>query len=271
MEDVLEPIEMLLSVPLYRRFRADSTQVLELRDYKTPIDAFCTHCKEQSVFQREDRTPSEAMAGLMYPGGGYDFDAKTVPLVFSMTFFCSRDKNHKMVFIFRKLREEFSKIGEYPSRVDRDTPILSRYEKELSDQYQNYKSAIYLFNHGIGIGSYAYLRRVLENIIDQVATQTYGGTKDWSLDEWKRDKRFSDMIFDLKDNLPDFLLENPKIYGVLSKGLHELDEEECIAYFPIVREAIEEILEDRIKQSEDAKRRKSVSDQLERIESELKK
>jgi hypothetical protein len=65
MEDVLEPIEMLLSVPLYRRFRADHTQVLELRDYKIPIDAFCPHCKEKSVFQREDRTPTEIMAGMV--------------------------------------------------------------------------------------------------------------------------------------------------------------------------------------------------------------
>lgn len=271
MEDVQEPIEMLLSVPLYRRYRADSDKILELRNYKTPIDTFCPLCRDNSVFQREDRTPSEIMAGMVTPGGGYDWSAKTEPLIFSMTFYCSRDKNHKMIFVFRKLREELSKIGEYPSRADRETPILSIYEKELSDQYENYKSAIYLFNHGIGIGSYAYLRRVLETIINQVASQTYEGTENWSLDKWKKDKRFSDMILDLKDHLPDFLVENPNIYSVLSKGLHELDENECLEYFPIIRGVIEEILDDRIEQSERDNRRKLVSSQLTRIQSELKK
>jgi len=46
--------------------------------------------------------------------------------------------------------------------------------------------------------------------------------------------------------LPSFLVENKSLYGILSKGLHELSEDECLQYFSIVQHGIELILEERI-------------------------
>ena len=31
---------------------------------------------------------------------------------------------------------------------------------------------------------------------------------------------------------------NPVIYSIVSKGIHELSEDECIKYFPVLQEAI---------------------------------
>ena len=42
--------------------------------------------------------------------------------------------------------------------------------------------------------------------------------------------------------LPEVLINNTTIYGILSKGIHELSEEECRKYFPVVKECIYQIL-----------------------------
>lgn len=62
--------------------------------------------------------------------------------------------------------------------------------------------------------------------------------------------------------LPDFLVSNIKIYSILSKGIHELDEEECKKSFPILRQAIEMILDQQIEEKEQEVKRKIISDAL---------
>ena len=61
----------------------------------------------------------------------------------------------------------------------------------------------------------------------------------------------------LEGYLPDILVKNATIYGILSKGIHELSEEECREYFPVVKGCIYQILgmwesERRKKADEDA-------------------
>lgn len=42
--------------------------------------------------------------------------------------------------------------------------------------------------------------------------------------------------------MPEVLTKNTTIYGILSKGIHELSEEECRKYFLVVKECIYQIL-----------------------------
>ena len=49
---------------------------------------------------------------------------------------------------------------------------------------------------------------------------------------------------------------NPTIYGIVSKGIHELSEDDCIRYFPVLKESIIMILRQwaqKKKEEEDAK------------------
>ena len=75
--------------------------------------------------------------------------------------------------------------------------------------------------------------------------------------------RVSDRIKLLKDYLPEMLNSNSVIYGILSKGIHELSEEDCIQYFPIMCESIYAILRqwEEKRQEQEAKKRleKSLS------------
>ncbi len=59
-----------------------------------------------------------------------------------------------------------------------------------------------------------------------------------------------DKIKMVENYLPKFLVDNRKIYGILSAGIHELNEEECLGFFSIMRESIELILEQKLKEKE---------------------
>jgi hypothetical protein len=47
----------------------------------------------------------------------------------------------------------------------------------------------------------------------------------------------------LQHKLPETLVENKNVYKILSFGIHELSEDDCLAHFESVRAAIELILE----------------------------
>jgi len=75
----------------------------------------------------------------------------------------------------------------------------------------------------------------------------------------------------LSDYLPEILIENKSLYGVLSVGIHELSEEDCLKCFPIVREVIELILDERENNRLMKEKKKSVKDKLSLIAGKVKK
>jgi hypothetical protein len=56
-------------------------------------------------------------------------------------------------------------------------------------------------------------------------------------------KRMNEKIQFLRDYLPALLVKNAASYGILSDGLHNLSEEDCLAFFPILRTGILLILQ----------------------------
>lgn len=143
---------------------------------------------------------------------------------------------------------------------------MNKYKKDLGDNYERYKIASYLFAQGLGIGSYAYLRRVFEDILKEMAIQKFSTVEGWNYDEWKIGKRTEDVIEELKDELPEFLVENKaRIYGLLSKGLHQLEEDECLKLFPTLQGSIEEILEDKVTAKARENRRIRIKGEIESV------
>ena len=67
----------------------------------------------------------------------------------------------------------------------------------------------------------------------------------------------------LQGYVPEILIQNTTIYGILSKGIHELSEEECRKYFPVVKECIYQILgmweSERRKQADEIALNKALS------------
>ncbi|MGE7954793.1 hypothetical protein [Lysinibacillus xylanilyticus] len=59
-----------------------------------------------------------------------------------------------------------------------------------------------------------------------------------------------DKIKLLQNKLPEVLIENRAVYGIMSKGIHELSEDECLALFPDVKLGIELILDEKLYEQE---------------------
>lgn len=271
----ITPTEIFLNAPLYKKNAKKVAR--EVEDFNSTLDMYCLMCRKDSVFKRYgyEPRPTAASAPPMTTGRGSIIYLKPelpLPRTFSVEFECSRDKNHRAIFIFRLDEKSFVKFGEFPSRADRQYPEIRRFERELGRYYEELKTALHLYTHNIGIGSFIYLRRVLEKVVNDAAVCKYSNQAGWSLEEWKKGmRRFDDEIKDLADELPKFLVKNQVLYKILSKGIHELDEKECQDYFEIVRSAIEEILDERMSRDEKEKRQSLVSSKLSQIQSNLRK
>ena len=73
----------------------------------------------------------------------------------------------------------------------------------------------------------------------------------------------------LQSFLPSQLVKMKKIYGILSKGIHELEDEVCLKYFNPLKLSIELILDQKIKEKEKSDKDKLVDKQIKDIQQEL--
>ncbi|MBZ9782781.1 hypothetical protein ACE1YR_12085 [Pseudomonas sp. K1(2024)] len=212
------------------------------------IDSFCPYCSKDSTFKRQDNGYNQGRTTL-------DSWWEYFPFI-EFRFKCSRDNNHAISYSFQfDENQGVQKIGQYPSTYDVAAPSVKRYRKILGeDRCRELVKAIGLFTHGVGAGSLIYLRRLLEYLLEKAhleAQQSETWKKTNSVDFSRAS--VGEKIKALSDYLPEYLVNNKKIYSVLSLGIHSGSEEECMKQFPILRTAIELILDQKI---EDAKRKR---------------
>lgn len=237
------PLDLLLSLPLYEPYLAQDIdvgrhddEVGRLITYQGTLDTYCHGCQKDSTFTRLANRSADP----------YTYSSNNE--VFMLRFSCSRSETHQIFFIFHLHYYTLTKIGQYPSIADLYTADLNKYRKVLGVQYPEFTKAVGLYAHGIGIGSFVYLRRIFEGLVEQ-AHQEANKQSDWDEDQYSR-SRMNEKIIMLKALLPTFLVENNKLYAILSKGIHELTENECKSYFPTVRDGIELILDETMEQQE---------------------
>ena len=151
---------------------------------------------------------------------------------------------------FLRTRESLIKIGQYPSRATLDFGSLPReFQQELDQSLRKQLgTAIGLRGHGVGIGSFAYLRRIIEHLLGEAHDQAKG-RRDWDEGAYQR-SRVEKKFELLGEFLPSRMVRTAKAYSILSKGLHELDEDECLAHFDLILNAIGLILRQRLEERE---------------------
>jgi len=235
----LDPESILLNWPLYyKESWKDYSQesLIYLVRHNFQIDAFCVTCSMTMPF----RTIRGSTNNLPFSAG--DFKVEIV---------CGRCSD-KYLFHIRADEEFFFKIGQFPSLADISNEELAAYRNMLdqTDSSEFYK-AIGLSAHGIGIGSYVYLRRIFERLIYNRFNQ-HKKAEAWVEEEFKK-LRMDEKIQFLKSYIPEILYENRKIYSVLSKGIHEMSEEECLKFFDVIKKAIILILDEDKKLQEEQK------------------
>jgi hypothetical protein len=61
-----------------------------------------------------------------------------------------------------------------------------------------------------------------------------------------------------------------ELYGILSKGVHELDEGECLDYYPVLYDCISLILDERLAQREKKLTTKNAASALSKIAKQIR-
>lgn len=237
------------------------------------IECYCPECQADRVFTFFDAkiNKTDGIMRMAFPFQGNDYEEITPEERFhsyqnreyTVSYACALNKSHVMYVILLAKDNKLIKIGQYPSIADNIKPELKKYKSILGeDRFSEFRRAVGLYSCGVGIGSYVYLRRIIEGLV----FDRYEEKKDQlqiSEEDFAK-LRFNEKIAELADFLPAVLVENSTIYGIVSKGVHELSEEECIEMFPYIQDGIELILNqvyEQKQQEEKAKKfRKFVSE-----------
>lgn len=245
--------EFCLSVPLYKAYELDESLKNRLYHLVTAaenIDCYCVDCRKHSVFNGE----------TIDLGPSYNFNLND--RLFIKKFSCSRFPSHLMYFFFQIKAKHIFKIGQSPSHADISMPELMKYRKVLAenDDYKEFHRSVGLSAHGIGIGAFVYLRRIFEKLIEKAhgIAQKQAG---WDESVYQS-SRISERIVLLKEHLPEFLVQQKALYGILSKGIHELTEQDCLEAFPAVKLGIELILDEELEKQKRADKLKAAAAQI---------
>ncbi|WP_421282769.1 hypothetical protein [Aeromonas veronii] len=170
---------------------------------------------------------------------------------------CKRtDDQFRYYILWEPRTNTLTKVGQHPSIADFHISEIKQYKKLLSNEkLKEFTRAIGLAANGVGIGSFVYLRRVFEHLIFEAYQKCL--TDGVVTEERYNRSRMDQKIELLSTHLPRFLVENKSIYSILSLGIHELDENTCLAYFDTLRVGIEIILDEKL---DDLKKREKIEE-----------
>lgn len=175
---------------------------------------------------------------------------------------CKRKGNDEIKFYIYITDDSIIKVGQFPSLADiHFAELWKKYDKVLEkDDLKNFKKAIWLNSHWAWAGSFVYLRRIFENLIFKTFNENVSIL--WITSDDFNKQRMEEKVETLKSFLPEQLVSMKKIYWILSKWVHELSEEECLKYFPVMKLSIELILDQKIeiakKKEKDSQAQKAI-------------
>lgn len=260
----LEPYNFFFELPLYTSIEITPENregFIDLVNFNNKINAYNPFINEQTTFlvkvnrnaiygEAEFVNTTLAILKCLRTEVAFEFYFRTYKL---------NDGNYFLI-----------KVGQFPSIADLHISQIKNYNKVLpKEKMREFTKAIGLAANGVGIGAFVYLRRIFEFLIEESHVKIKN-EEGWDENAYQR-SRMNERIELLKSELPEFLVEHKELYGVLSKGIHELEEQECLRYFVPVRTGIEMILDDKIIEHEKAERRALASRAIKNISGQIKK
>lgn len=158
----------------------------------------------------------------------------------------------------------FHKIGQHPPLEEWVAPELAR--QLDADDLEFYKKALRCRNFNFGLGALAYLRRVVENrmndildLLSAAATEAGFAVEELkTFEDAKRSKRFDDKVAYAAKILPPYLKPSGRnpidlLHDLASEGIHAKSDAECIDIFDQSKLALEYLLRELQVRKEDAK------------------
>jgi hypothetical protein len=281
----LEPLDILLRSTLYQEFAFDDgvegcEKLFRILLFSGKFDWLCPDCRKETTYEGVPNYPANPKNTSLFAIGklsyfkvfsehhdlGYFYTQQN----FCVPIRCLRGepyaREHRVEVWFKVEKNRLIKVGQFPSATTIEQFESAKYQKVLGRKYGEFNRAIGLFNFNVGIGSFVYLRRIFEELINEAAHKHPA-----LLSADFESSRMDEKILALKKVLPTYLVEKRKLYSVLSKGVHQLSEEKCLEYFPVVRLGIELMLDEKVERLDRADKIKSNSRHIDEMIKALEK
>ncbi len=238
--------EFLESAPLYSWQEYKRADLDRNSLWIKEIDAYCKICKQKRPFQ-----------DLRSRGGGAGMPIKqltTGQSFFQFTCVSCRKETYEYL-VDQIVTDEiikFQKYGELPRKpLDRD-PLLQKF---FSNDKDNYEKAVMCLANGYGIAAFAYMRRIIENNINELLDMLKEDIKSTNTDsplinnlsQLKERTPMKDKIDISNTALPEYLVPsglNPlgRLYTILSIGIHNDSDESCLERSKTLQECIKYLI-----------------------------
>lgn len=206
-------------------------------DANIDFDNYCPVCQQTTPWSLRKYVPRNSGGGARL--GRYV--QAYLPDIRAVNAVCLR-RQHFHTYIVHVRGGVVQKVGQRPSVADIAFGELGAIPNIEKQDRSELGRALGLFAHDTPLGAFVYLRRVFERMIDRAHErhQTCHGSY---LQNW-RDLRMGDRISALAGELPAVVRSNSAVWGLLSKGIHELSDDDAQTLFPLVKAVIFEMLGD---------------------------
>ncbi len=270
-----EAKKIIVDSPLYTVFENNKKgEINKQEEYETldrdiafseeRFNLYCTKCKELRIFASDKLYP----VTFIRKNPVFVKEIEDNPSLYK-TYRCSANPEHKIVYGFLKLGDKLVKIAEYPSRYDSVKNDFNKYEKIIGDEkVGELAKASQLESFGYAIAAFLFYRRIYEHLILETFKNTNVEGKIPEADFMA--KRMDEKVDYLKTDLPDYFVENSHLYGILSKGVHELNEDECKKYIPVARAVLYFSLDEAVDKRNAELRKQELAKQLNDISTKIK-
>lgn len=184
--------------------------------------------------------------------------------IIEYTFRCSMDSLHYqkmyLLYILSKGTITFRKIGQKPLNVDLKEKMSNEYKNILTkyDSFDDFRYFEQSESRNLLAGSCTYLRRILEKMVNKM----FGEYKKTN-NVVEEPKHFEDKFSLVKNQFEESIREIVKnSYSLLSKGIHELSNEEIKEFYILMLQVICVQLEYEKEIDETAKKRKTLKKKI---------
>ena len=151
------------------------------------------------------------------------------------------------------LKSTVVKIGQYPPFDEKEKYELEKYRnlKIVSKYYIELVRSVNAYSQHMGIAAFVYLRRIYEHIVKTEYAKFPENEKNAKASFDEKMKKVNEKI----NIIPHELDANKsKIYSILSKGIHEYEEDECYDMYPTMKEIIVFVLQKYLDEKEKKKK-----------------
>lgn len=260
---------IIINEPIYKKIGFDTKWYADFAGFsKMTIDDFCNACDADSVFEwNYDENTSRLFSELSKYNNiknpillNCTELYRTNPYLIVFPFFCARCKGiHYYTLMFQG--DSVTKIGQYPSFASKEEHEIKKYKnlKIIKKYYIELIRSVNAYSQHMGIASFVYLRRIYEHIIETEYSKLPKEEQNPKANFDEKMKAVDNKMHIIPTELDS---QKSKIYSVLSKGIHEYDEEECYELYPMMKSIIIIMLEKYLSEKERKKQLREIEKKL---------